>query len=158
MQPEDVPLNRSVAPGIYRDRKAWRTVINCVLDIPEIGSAQRHVVKLWPFDTPIEKMQAWRREAKARIEAELQERIEAPLRELERLKKESAPPPRIGNASAASYFALKERVIEAEQEIAQLKASLARQLEVAAAERKRAELAERSRLDALRACARARLP
>lgn len=144
MQPEDVPLNHSVAPGVYRDRKAWRTVINCVLDIPGVGSAQRHVLKLWPFDTPIDEMQAWRREAKPRIEAELQERIDAPLRELEKLKAAKSVRRLNPKMPAASFAELREDLEAARQQIVELKETAAKLHDALRLERRRAELAEQS--------------
>ena len=60
--------------------------------------------------------------------------------------------------SARDERPAKDALAALERENAELRASLSRQLEIAAAERRRAELAERSREEALRACARARLP
>jgi hypothetical protein len=52
---------------------------------------------------------------------------------------------------------LAARLREAERENRVLRQSLARQLEISSVERKARELAERSRDEALRACARARM-
>jgi hypothetical protein len=61
-------------------------------------------------------------------------------------------------APATSFEALREALQASELRCAALQASLARQLAIASAERRARELAERSRMEALRACVRARLP
>jgi len=53
---------------------------------------------------------------------------------------------------------LRTQLAETERQVEQLRAALRRQLEISGAERRARELAERSREEALRQCARARLP
>jgi uncharacterized protein YPO0396 len=145
VRPEDVPQNHSRAPGIYRDRAGWRTLINCVLNIPGIGSAQRHVIKRWPFDTPLEEMQQWRAEAKARIEAQLQEQLDAAFRELETLRKEVARPCRTkAKEPAASFAEMKDQLAAAEREVAAQRATIRKLNDELAVVRRRQELPEAS--------------
>jgi hypothetical protein len=136
MEPEDVPESHRRAPGVYRDRAGWRTLVNCVLSIPDIGTAQRHVIKRWPFDTPLEEMQQWRVEAKPRIEAELQEKIDAAFRALRKWS--------VGQQSAASYVSLKDDLLEAERRVAEQRATIAKLHAAVAVAQRRAELAEAS--------------
>ena len=75
----ETPDNRPLAKGIYRHMSGWRAVINCVILIPGIGSCQRAITKLWPRDTPLETMQAWRQQKRER-ETELRAQVENTLR------------------------------------------------------------------------------
>lgn len=102
----ETPDNRPLEKGIYRHPSGWRSVINCVISIPGIGSCQRAITKLWPRDTPLASMQDWRKE-KRRHEIELRGQVENTLR--------------------ARELDLQQRLHERDQEIAALNYLLAQQ-------------------------------
>jgi hypothetical protein len=123
----ETPNGRALAKGIYHHWTGWRSVINCVVHIPGIGPCQRPVTKVWPRDTPLEVMQAWRKE-KFRREAELRAQIENTLR--------------------ARELDLRQRLEERDREVAALAALVKQQP-------KKAEIAAlRQRLEASEARAR----
>lgn len=136
-RPQD--LNR-----IHRDsRVGLRTVIQCRVTFPGIGTTQKQITKWWPDGTPLETMQRWRVEAKPVLTAQLQAKIDAPLRELEKLK--AAKPPRLNpKMPAASFADLKEQPRAAQRQIVELRETAARLHDALRLERRRAELAEAS--------------
>jgi hypothetical protein len=123
MEPEDVPQNHSRAPGIYRHPSGWRCHINCVVHIPGIGPCMRAITKLWPRDTSLETMQAWRKE-KRRHEIELSAQIDRTLR--------------------ARELDLRRRLEERDREVASLRAIIRQEPDKAevAALRQRLEASE----------------
>jgi hypothetical protein len=145
MEPEDVPRGKRIATGVHRDHRAgWRSVIQCRVSFPGIGYCQKQVAKWWSDGTPVETMSRWRTEAKPRITAELQEKIDAVLRELAELKAAKPTPKLNPKTPAASYVQVKEELEAAQRQIVDLKETAAKLHEALRMERRRAELAEQS--------------
>jgi hypothetical protein len=102
----ETPDSRPLDKGIYRHPSGWRCHINCVVHIPGIGPCQRAITKVFARDTPVETMQAWRKE-KSRREAELRALIDNTLR--------------------ARELDLRRRLEERDREVASLKAIIKHQ-------------------------------
>jgi hypothetical protein len=143
---EDAPATsgRKIATGIHRDsRVGLRTVIQCRVAFPGIGTTQKQITNWWPEGTPLETMQRWRVEAKPVLTAQLQAKIDAPLRELEKLK--AAKAPRLNpKTPAASFSELREELRAAQRRIVELRETAAKLHDALRLERRRAELAEAS--------------
>jgi hypothetical protein len=60
-----------VAPGVHRHGARLRAYFNMTIRVAGLGIVSKRFHKTFPLDAPLEEIQHWQRDAKARMRAEV---------------------------------------------------------------------------------------